>query len=169
MQDDMKRIAFLFLAVSSFCLNAHAATRPRYGRTLRVAMRAAPASLEPIQSLAPAALQVAGLIFDTLVILDAQAHPQPQLAVKWSAESGNRRWQFTIRPGVTFHDGTQLDADIAAASLRAANPSWQVSSSGNSVLIMTDAPNITLPAELSLPRNAIVRRASSGRRGWAAS
>ena len=107
----MKRIGFLFLAVSSLLSNAHAATRPHYGRALRVMMRTAPASLEPIQSLAPSAPQIAGLIFDTLVVLDAQARPQPALALSWSAESGNRRWQFPVRPGVTFHDGPPLCAD----------------------------------------------------------
>jgi peptide/nickel transport system substrate-binding protein len=163
MQDDMKRIAFLFLAVSSLCLNADAATRPHYGRTLRVSLLARPTSLEPIQSLAPTAPQLAELIFDTLVSLDQQARPQPQLAISWSAEEGNRRWQINLRPGVMFHDGSPLTPEVVASSLRAANPSWQVSATGDSVQIVTDAPNDTLPAELSLARNAIVRRDSSGK------
>lgn len=159
----MKRIALLFLAVSSLCLNADAATRPRYGRTLRVATLAKPSSLEPIQSLAPAAPQLTGLIFDTLVSLDQQGRPQPQLATSWTAEGGNRRWQIALRPGVTFHDGTPLTPDVVAASLRAAIPSWQVSASADSIQIITDAPNETLPIELSLPRNAIVRHDASGK------
>ena len=91
MQDDMKHIALLFLAVSSLSLHVDAATRPHYGRTLRVATLTRPSSLEPIQSLAPAAPQLTELIFDTLVSLDQQGRPQQQLATSWTAEGGNHR------------------------------------------------------------------------------
>ena len=123
----MKRIGYLLLAVSSLCVFSHAATRPHYGRTLRVALRAAPPSLEPVQALAPAAPELLSVMFDNLVALDSQAHPQPSLALSWHAETGNRRWQFLLRKGVAFHDGSPLTPDAAASALRAANPSWQVS------------------------------------------
>ena len=48
---------------------------------------------------------------------------------------GSQRWQFRIRRGVKFHDGTPLTAEIAAASLRAANPSWNVVADADSVVI----------------------------------
>ena len=161
----MRRTGYLFLVVSSlWCADlSHAATRPRYGRTLHVALRAAPTSLEVVQSLAPAAPELTDLLFDKLVTLDAQAHPLPQLATSWHAEQGNRRWQFVIRPGVTFHDGTPLTSDTVASALRAANPSWQVSASDDSVLIISDAPLNTFPAELSLPRNSISRHDAAGK------
>lgn len=159
----MKRIGCLLLAVSSLCVLSHAATRPHYGRTLRVALRAAPASLEPVQSLAPVAPELSSLLFDNLVALDSQAHAQPSLALSWHAEIGNRRWQFLLRKGVAFHDGSPLTPDAAASALRAANPSWQVSATDESVLIVSDAPLNTLPEELSLPRNAISRRDSAGK------
>jgi peptide/nickel transport system substrate-binding protein len=161
----MRRTGYLFLVVSSLCLTtlSQAATRPHYGRTLHVALRAAPNSLEPVQSLAPIAPELSDLVFDTLVSLDAQARPQPELALSWNAEAGNRRWQFVLRTGVKFHDGTALSSEIVAAALRAANPSWQVSAADDSVLIVADSPLNTLPAELSLPRNAIVRRDAIGK------
>jgi peptide/nickel transport system substrate-binding protein len=161
----MKRTAYLLLVVSSLWWSAfsHAATRPHYGRTLRVALRAAPASLEPVPSLALLAPELSNLIFENLVALDSQAHPQPGLSLSWHAESGNRRWQFVVRKGVTFHDGSAFTPDAAASALRAANPSWQVSSTDDSVLIVSDTPLNTLPEELSLPRNAISRRDSAGK------
>jgi len=71
---------------------------------------------------------------------------------------GDQRWQFRIRRDVKFHDGTPLSAEIAAASLRAANPSWNVSADADSVVIERDRPDSELLAELALPRNAIAKR-----------
>ena len=79
-----------------------------------------------------------------------------QCGLRWRA--GNQRWQFRLRPGIRFHDGSALTAEIAAASLRASNPSWNVLADGDSVVIERDAPDGDVPAELGLWRNAIVKR-----------
>jgi len=68
-----------------------------------------------------------------------------------------------MRPGVKFHDGSALTADIAAASLRAANPSWKVFAEGDVVIVERDRPVGDLPAELALTRNSIVKRNGSGK------
>ena len=67
------------------------------------------------------------LMFDTLVATDESGRIQPSAGHVMAGTPGNQRWQFRIRRGVKFHDGTPLTAEIAAASLRAANPSWNVS------------------------------------------
>jgi ABC-type transport system substrate-binding protein len=59
---------------------------------------------------------------------------------------------------VTFHDGTPLSGEIAAASLRYANPLWTVTAENDTVVIDCKTPNPKLLAELSLARNSIVRR-----------
>jgi len=159
----MRHIVSLFIAASSLLLtaNSHAATRPRYGGTLRVTMRAAPPSLDPA-SLGSAdwlgARDLSRLMFDTLVTLDNNGRPQPALAASWQSEPSSQRWQFSIRHGVTFPDGTALTSGTIAASLRAANPSWKVLSESESVIIERESPAPDLPAELALPRNSIVRR-----------
>jgi peptide/nickel transport system substrate-binding protein len=138
---------------------ASAATRPRYGGTLHVSFRAAPASLNPIELAGtPDGRNLIQIMFDTLVRLDDRGNPQPGLAVSWQAAPGDQRWQFRLRPGVTFHDGSPLTADAAAASLRAANPGWRVFAAGDAVIIERDSPAPELPAELALGRNAIARR-----------
>jgi peptide/nickel transport system substrate-binding protein len=159
----MRRIASLLLAVSSLLLvvRSNAATRPRYGGTLRVAMRAAPTSLDPANLAAPdwfGSRDVSRLLFDTLITLDNNGRPQPSLATSWQSEPSNQRWQFSLRHGVTFQDGTALTGDGVAASLRAANPTWKVFSTGENVIIEREAAAPDLPAELALPRNSIVRR-----------
>ena len=158
----MRRFALALLAASSlFCAAlAGAATRPHYGGTLRVTMLDAPGSLDPMDLAQSGTLgerNLASLIFDTLLVLDHRGQPQPGLAISWQAEPGGQRWQFRLRPGVRFHDGTPLTADQVAASLRAANPNWKVQPEGDAISIQCDAQS-HLPAELALSRNGIVKR-----------
>ena len=114
----MKRTGFRSLAASSvlFVSMASAATRPHYGGTLHVAMRAAPTSMNPNQPGWMELRNLLGLMFETLVTLDQQGRPQPGLA-SWQAESGDQRWQFVLRQGLTFSDGTPANAESVAASL----------------------------------------------------
>jgi ABC-type transport system substrate-binding protein len=139
---------------------ATAAIRPHYGGTLRVSIQAAPSSLDPNQADFAGSSTLFRLIFDTLVRLDDQGRPLPALATVWRAESGNQRWQFSLRRGVTFPDGSLVTPDVAVTSLRAANPTWKVFSSGDAVIIERDSAESDMPAELALARNSIVKRES---------
>jgi ABC-type transport system substrate-binding protein len=158
----MKLFDWRWFVVSSVMLAAaqaaNAQTRPQYGGVLHVAMRAAPASLDPADSTQPdsfARRSVSMLMFDTLVTMDENGRVQPSLATAWQAVPGSQRWQFRIRHGVMFHDQTALSPEIAAASLRTANPSWNVVADADSIFIDSANP---LLAEMALARNAIVKR-----------
>jgi len=165
----MRRFDWRWLVISSVLLSglaAGAATRPQYGGTLHVAMRAAPTSLDPADTLQADSFSrrsLTLLMFDTLVTTDENGRVQPCLAVSWQASAGDQRWQFRLRRGIKFHDGTPLTAETAAASLRSANPSWNVSADSDSVIIEKDTPDLELPAELALPRNAILKRNPDGK------
>jgi ABC-type transport system substrate-binding protein len=159
----MRLTGFPLLVASSllWAAGSSAATRPHYGGTLHVEVRAAPTSLDPADSNQPdwfESRNLFSLMFDTLVSLDEQGKPEPALASSWQAESGNQRWQFFLRRGVTFQDGAPVTPDAVAASLRRTNPTWKVFSEGEAVVIERDSPAPNLPAELTLPRNSIVKR-----------
>jgi peptide/nickel transport system substrate-binding protein len=159
----MRPSAWQLVAVCSLLVAtaARTETRPQYGGTLRVMMRITPATLDPADRAQPDSLprrNLTRLMFDTLVSMDNVGRIQPALATSWQAESGNQRWQFWLRRNVKFHDGTPLTAEVAAASLRAANPTWRVYGSGDSITIECDTPGMNLPAELTLARNAIAKR-----------
>ncbi len=152
------RLNWRSLAVSSLVAltvwPAAAATRPRYGGTLRVDLRAQVRSFDPLTD---SAAPVTALLFDTLVTLDSEGHVQPSLAVAWTQES-DRRCRFVLRHGVTFSDGTPLTATVVSASLRAANPDWTAREVGDVVIVETDQPTPNLPQLMSLARNAIALR-----------
>ena len=174
----MKRFGWRWFAVSSMMivgLAAVAETRPQYGGVLHVAMRTAPTSLDPVDldraTLDPAKnaepdsfaqYGLTMLMFDTLVVTDESGRIQPRLATSWQASPGSQRRQFRIRRGVKFHDGTPLSAEIAAASLRVANPSWNVSTDADTVVIEYSKSDSELLAELAMPRNAISKTNPAG-------
>ncbi len=162
----MRHIAWIWLAVSSLWLgppSARAETRPHYGGTLHVTVRAAPSSLDSADSSVPdsfAQRTVSWLLFDRLVNIDQSGRVQPGLAESWQSTRGNQRWNFRLRHGVKFHDGTPLTAEAVAASLRYGNPSWSASANGDSVIIEHETGDAEMLGELALARNGIVKRDS---------
>lgn len=75
-------------------------------------------SLEPTL-LDPASRQRLSNIYEPLVKTDRDLNLQPSLAVSWGIID-DKTWIFSLRPGVTFHDGSAFDAGDAAASIRRA-------------------------------------------------
>lgn len=168
----MKHFGFQLVAISSLLLAlAHGATRPQYGGTAHVAMRLAPASLDPAASLTGDPIAYSNLmrlLFDTLVTIDDSGKPRPALSISWQSARDGRHWNFQLRDGVKFHDGSPLTAEDVAASLRVANPSWSIFAQGDSVAIDLSDPESTLPAQLALVRNSILKRGASPPNGTGA-
>jgi peptide/nickel transport system substrate-binding protein len=167
----MRRIAFPLLALISLGLislvsAAAAATRPHYGGTVRVEMQSAPATLDLPAFSTPAdyldMARVLSLVGDTLVKIDAEDRPQPALALAWQSDSTARHWQFTLRPGVKFHDGSPASPSAIAQVLAVLHPDWNVRAVGDSLNIDTEAHTPSLLAELALPRNLLLTRNASG-------
>ncbi|MGD0413909.1 MAG: ABC transporter substrate-binding protein [Terriglobales bacterium] len=141
---------------------ATAATRPHYGGTLRVMLQSAPDALDLPANATPTdywdIARTLSLVGDTLVTLDAQARPQPALAVAWQSDPAARHWQFTLRRGVKFHDGSAASPAAIAQILRALHSNWNVRASADSVSIESETPMPSLLAELALPRNLLLKR-----------
>lgn len=55
-------------------------------------------------------------IMDPLVFFDPDGELIPALAESWEQVEPDR-WSFTLREGVTFHNGTEFTAETAAASI----------------------------------------------------
>ena len=104
------------------------------------------------------------LLFDTLTTVNDSGEAVPALAVSWESQSGNHRWQFYLRAGVRFHDGSPLTADgscaIAVVGVLACG--WHVRALGDSVIFTSEAPMPGLPAELARSMYLITRKDENG-------
>ena len=73
----------------------------------------------PEAQLAISGMQVATTIYDTLTKPDAEGEIQPYLAESVEPNEDFTQWTITLPEGVTFHDGTPLDAQVVANNLDA--------------------------------------------------
>jgi len=79
--------------------------------TLVYARGADSKSLDPIAVSDGESVKVIDQIYDTLVAPKATSTAlEPGLATEWSTSDDRLTWTFTLRAGVTFHDGTPCDA-----------------------------------------------------------
>ncbi|WP_167147150.1 ABC transporter substrate-binding protein [Actinomyces sp. ZJ308] len=109
---------------------------------------------------------------ETLINLDAEGNAVAGLATAWEQQADNpATWRLTIRDGVTFHDGTALDAARAAACLTFAagyttpprvldGTSLTATAEGSTLVVTTAAPDPLLPQRLSSPQLAILAAAA---------
>lgn len=85
-------------------------------QTLTMGVRGGPESMDPhFSALGPHA-EAAKHIFDTLVWSGTDLQIEPGLATSWSAVDDDT-WEFKLREGVKFHDGTDFDAEDVKFSI----------------------------------------------------
>jgi ABC-type transport system substrate-binding protein len=132
-----------FLVLVAIC--AWGRTRPHYGGTLRVETEG-----DPWRVPDGAARR---LVFDGLTAFDAHGAVVPALAVEWQPDDNDHRWQFRLRPGVSFHDGSLLTSAAVVMSLNlscTANCPWTADRAvGYTVVFTSDSPMPNLPALLA--------------------
>lgn len=104
---------------------------------------------------------------ETLVVLDALGEARPALATEWERIDPTS-WRFTMRTGVTFHDGTDLTGERVAAALTAASVAspkprildgvelTAVADGLDAVVVTTAAEDPLLPQRLSSPQLTIL-------------
>ena len=145
----------LLASLSWLSASACGETRSRYGGRLTVEIHDAitftdPSAWEP---------QLVALVYDSLVKLDERGEPHPALAISWQHDADNKRWEFRLRPGVKFHDGSALNAAAVAACLKG----WNITAAGDDVFVVqTETATTDLPSRLAGAGNAILRRGADG-------
>lgn len=63
----------------------------------------------------PAGYEAAFAVFAGLVRFAPDLSFEPDLATEWTTSDDGLTWTFTLRDGVTFHDGTPFDADAVVS------------------------------------------------------
>lgn len=110
-------------------------------------------------------------VAETLVKLGEDMTIQPWIAQEWKSEDG-RQWTFTIRDGITFHNGKKVDAEAVKLSLQRAmemNPGVKhvlkiesMNASGQTLHIVTEKAFPQFPSELVHPNTTIIDIAEQG-------
>ena len=72
---------------------------------------------DPVWTTADVTRNHAFMVYDTLYGLDAHYAAQPQMVAGHTTSSDGKVWDLTLRPGLTFHDGTPVLARDAVASI----------------------------------------------------
>ncbi|MFA9431589.1 ABC transporter substrate-binding protein [Egicoccus sp. AB-alg2] len=87
------------------------------GGTLVAAIGGEPDQLNPLTTTSSFAFTVLENVYDTLVQPGEDLQMEPALAESWETSDDLLTWVFTLREGVTFHDGSELTADDVVASM----------------------------------------------------
>ncbi|MEM0934340.1 MAG: ABC transporter substrate-binding protein [Pseudomonadota bacterium] len=130
---------------------------------LTIGVRSGAESMDPHFSAIGINVSAMKNVYDTLTSRDNNLQLQPGLAVSWEPVD-ELTWRFTLREGVTFHDGSTLDAADVVHSIEripmAAGPDGGLVTYTRRIVeatavddltvkLKTDTPAATLPLDLT--------------------
>lgn len=122
----MKLAAVMAFAWGS-CLMVHSASAQAPGSDLKIALSSAPSSLDPHFAAIAPNIAMSAHFFDALVNVDPAGRFIPGLALSWTQLDATT-FEFKLRAGVKFHDGSEFGAEDVVYSLD--RPSRVVNSPG---------------------------------------
>ena len=88
-----------------------AVAAPKQGGVLKAAFSADPAGFDPVRGPSGMSHVVIEQVYSTLMALDPDAKPYPELAESYEASTDGLQFTFKLRPGVKFHNGDELTAE----------------------------------------------------------
>ncbi|MEC5425368.1 glutathione ABC transporter substrate-binding protein [Virgibacillus sp. C22-A2] len=149
--------------------NTNEGTTELSAKVLTVDLASEPVSLDPHAANDGNSLYVMNALYDTLVQLDTDLTIQPGLAESFE-QVEDTVWEAKIREGVTFHDGSELNADVVKANLDRVRDPEVASPLGflfdmieavevidtYTVHITTEYPFAALPSHLAHPGGHII-------------
>ena len=106
-----------FMATSGAALAAPALAQGAASRVLKFIPQADLTVLDPIWTTAYVTRNHGLAVFDTLYGIDAAYAAQPQMVAGHTVEDDGKLWRLTLRPGLTFHDGTPVLARDCVSSI----------------------------------------------------
>lgn len=134
------------------------------GATIVIALGSEPTSLDPHIVDDGGERAVNDNVYETLLTRSPEGELQPGLATELPTQVDDTTWQFTLREGVTFHNGEPFDADSVVASVERMVGLIEDAATDNggfystitgaeavdelTVNILTDGPDGVLPARM---------------------
>jgi peptide/nickel transport system substrate-binding protein len=119
--------------------------------TVRIATAFDPQTMDPHALALLYHSRIVSQVYESLVSRDEQFRVEPSLATAWQ-NVDPKTWRFTLRQGVTFHDGTPFTVDDAVFSIRRAmQPTSQRAFQLKGVVGVTAVDAKTLDISLEAP------------------
>lgn len=119
----MKYVVWLLLTVGASL--AYAQDCPQVGGTATIAQWSEPGNLNPLIFPTEYDENIQELVFSSLITTTADLSFVPDLAESWEVSDDQRTITFTLREGLTWHDGTPLTAsDVAYTYTSMADPGY---------------------------------------------
>jgi peptide/nickel transport system substrate-binding protein len=106
----------LFACLVVLLLTLPAALAHAQPRQITIAQPAEATTMDPGRSTQVLTVNYFYNLYDSLTRWDTALRLQPGLATSWKALN-DTAWEFTLRPGVKFHDGSPLSAEDVRATL----------------------------------------------------
>src|SRR5947209_15822470 len=116
MRADWRRLAWRVAVAAVGVLLLAAVNEPARAQTLRIGTQS-PFVIDPHYRFLGPDMAAARMVFDSFVGRDGESAWVPALALSWTPVD-ETTWEFKLRPGVTFSDGTPFTADDVAYSFQ---------------------------------------------------
>lgn len=143
----LKKLGIALLATTMLVGSSAAAT-------LDIAIDSSPAGLDPhLITAFNSVVIVQGTIYEALTAINEDLSVVPGLASSWDVSADGLKYTFKLREGVTFHDGTAMDAEDVAASIRRVQSTEMASPLASRVSPITGI-NIVDPATIEFTLDA---------------
>lgn len=104
------------LVYALFCATALSTAMPAMAQTLTIGVRGGPDSIDPHFTATGTHAEALKHVFDTLVWSGDGLELEPRLATSWKPIN-DTTWEFKLRPGVKFHDGSDFTAEDVKFSI----------------------------------------------------
>src|ERR1700689_4819328 len=91
---------------------------PSNATTLNIVMESRVSVLDPVLSTAHQSRNHGYMIYDTLLALDEQGVIRPEMVDTWKVSDDKKTYAFTLRDGLTWHDGAKVTAEECVASIK---------------------------------------------------
>lgn len=99
-----------------------AQAQPQPASQLTAVMQADVRIMDPHVSTVYITRNFAYMVWDTLFAMDSQGNIRPQMVQSHTVSDDRMTWTFTLREGLTFHDGSPVTSADVIASLRRWGP-----------------------------------------------
>jgi peptide/nickel transport system substrate-binding protein len=107
----IRRSSACRVPVGAVLLLGTMATTPLAAQELRIGVASEPTSMDPHYHALSPNISLHSHVFEKLVSSDEKETLVPQLAESWKVNPDGITWEFKLRAGVKWHDGTPFTAD----------------------------------------------------------